>query len=343
MRSHSHTQRREGCRVIDLPEAYLDKRHIEIINEIYLEEFQQFKFAMIPTERISANHQTSSSLHHLSGQTKREFASLIAEAPNLLQAQLGLARAAERVGDWASALSGYEACLETHPNAPGALQWRAARANALEKLQRFSDAEREFASLAAEAPNLLQAQLGLARAAERVGDWASALSGYEECLETHPNAPGALQWRVARANALEKLQRFSDAEREFASLAAEAPNLLQAQLGLARAAERVGDWASALSRYEACLENSPNAPGVPQWRVARANALEKLQRFSDAEREFASLAAEAPNLLQAQLGLARAAERVGDRASALSRYEACLEASQTRLAFPSGGWRAQTL
>ena len=214
------------------PEAYLDRRHIEIINEIYLDEFQQFNFAMIPTERISANHQTSSPLHHLSGQTKREFVSLIAEAPNLLQAHLGLARAAERVGDWASAIANYDACVETHPGAPGALQWRVARANALEKLQRFSDAEREFALLATEAPNLFQARLGLARAAERVGDWSSAVSRYEACLERSPNAPGALQWRVARANALEKLQRFSDAEREFASLATEAPNSCKLVLAL---------------------------------------------------------------------------------------------------------------
>ncbi len=307
------------------PEAYLDRRHIEIINEIYLDEFQQFKFAMIPTERISANHQTSSSLHHLSGQTKREFVSVIAEASNLLQAHLGLAHAAERAGDWASALSRYEACLESSPNAPGALQWRAARANALEKLQRFSDAEREFASLAAEAPNLLQAHLGLAHAAERAGDWASALSRYEACLESSPNAPGALQWRAARANALEKLQRFSDAEREFASLAAEAPNLLQAHLGLAHAAERAGDWASALSRYEACLETHPNAPGVPQWRVARAHALIRLDRVAEAEAEFEALL-EIPQVsMFASAGFAKAAASRGQWSLAAERWAACIQ------------------
>ena len=200
-----------------------------------------------------------------------------------------------------------------------------ARANALEKLQRFSDAEREFASLAAEAPNLLQAHLGLARAAERVGDWSSALSRYEACLESSPNAPGVPHWRVARANALEKLQRFSDAEREFASLAAEAPNLLQAHLGLARAAERVGDWSSALSRYEACLESSPNAPGVPHWRVARANALIRLDRVAEAEAEFEALLEIAQISVFASAGFAKAAESRGQWSLAAERWAACVQ------------------
>ena len=271
------------------PEAYLDRRHIEIINEIYLDEFQQFKFAMIPTERISASHQTSSSVHRLSGQTKREFAALAAEAPDLLQAQLGLARAAERVGDWASAVSRYEVCLERSPNAPGVPYWRVARANALEKLQRFSDAEREFASLAAEAPNLLQAQLGLARAAERVGDWAAALSRYEVCLDSSPNAPGVPHWRVARANALIRLDRVAEAEAEFEALLEIAQISMFASAGLAKAAESRGQWSQAAERWAACLQRFPAAPAAKGFRQARAAALSRTGQWRAAYEAYSDV------------------------------------------------------
>ena len=257
---------------------------------------------------------------------EREFASLAADAPNSLQAHLGLARAAERAGDWASALSRYEACLESSPNAPGVPQWRAARAHALEKLQRFSDAEREFASLAADAPNLLRAHLGLARAAERAGDWASALSRYEACLESSPNAPGASSSGGWRAQT--RLKNFSGFPTPSGSLRRwllTAPNSLQAHLGLARAAERAGDWASALSRYEACLESSPNAPDAPQWRVARANALIRLDRVAEAEAEFEALLEIAQISMFASAGFAKAAESRGQWSLAAERWAACIQ------------------
>ena len=214
---------------------------------------------------------------------------MIAEASRLSQTYFNLARAAERVGDWASAIANYDACLETHPGAPSALQWRVARANALEKLQRFSEAEREFAALAAEAPNLLGAHLGLARAAEHVGDWASALSRYEACLESSPNAPGVPHVRVARANALIRLDRVAEAEAEFEALLEIAQISVHASAGFARAAESRGQWSLAAERWAACVQRFPAAPGAKGFRQARAAALSRAGQWRAAYEAYSDV------------------------------------------------------
>ena len=116
-----------------------------------------------------------------------------------------------------------------------------------------------------------------------------SLSRYEACLESSPNAPGVPQWRVARANALIRLDRVAEAEAEFEALL-EIPQIsMFASAGFAKAAESRGQWSLAAERWAACVQRFPAAPAAKGFRQGRARTLSRAGQWRAAYEAYSDI------------------------------------------------------
>ena len=115
-------------------------------------------------------------------------------------------------------------------------------------------------------------------------------------------------------------EEIEDAVTKFAGSATEGA----LKLRLAKNYYDAGRYEEALAQYEALIGNAPDGfADIPV--VGKAQCLEALGRFDEAQREFDAFAETSPKsylALTAQLGAARSIAQAGDKTKALARIDA---------------------
>ena len=115
-------------------------------------------------------------------------------------------------------------------------------------------------------------------------------------------------------------EEIEDAVTKFAGSATEGA----LKLRLAKNYYDAGRYEEALAQYEALIGNAPDGfADIPV--VGKAQCLEALGRFDEAQREFDAFAEANPKsylALTAQLGAARSIAQAGDKTKALARIDA---------------------
>jgi hypothetical protein len=251
-----------------------------------------------------------------------------------LHAHLGMATIHERRREWEAALTDWETCLALFPSEPAAAKWRTKRANILLRLSRYDEAEHAFMELAAADKNSLRVlgYVGLARIAKRRTDWPLAVQRWHSCLESFPKHPEAAAWRGEElapalaeagrladaagewrtclkrfpghekvsawrfrlAQALTRLRRFPEAEREFQVLLSAEPDHAGALAGMAHLAEKQGQLHVAVECYHGCITAFPDYPRQVRWRAALASLYLRQGDLDAAESQFQKLAEQYP-------------------------------------------------
>jgi tetratricopeptide (TPR) repeat protein len=97
-------------------------------------------------------------------------------------------------------------------------------------------------------------------------------------------------------------REWAKAESEAAGLLALYPDDTTILAAYARCAVEAGDHATALARWTSCRDRFPDQPRI--WRLGVANALLKLGRYNEAEREFRQGLEEKDSIVAGLTGLA---------------------------------------
>ena len=241
-------------------------------------------------------------------------------------------REAQERRDWDEAVQGWRECLAAFPDDPGVTQWRAKFAEALFNMGLVEEASGEFRRLVEIAPELEAGFAGLARVAVRDDDWPAAFERWSACLEAFPASPRAQRWRGFRAQALLNLDRLEEAQHEFEALSESAATSETALAGLARIAEKRGDWNEAAERWRGCLAKAPQSSAAPGWKRAEITAIERAGRREEALAAWRQLV-ESRGGPEARFQLARAVYEIEgstDEAERLAREAVAGEGNGTR-------------
>lgn len=210
----------------------------------------------------------------LSGRTNESRAAFAAAVEALpvsaaqAVARFKLADAALQLGDPATALTNYTAVVEGYRTVPGVSG--RFREQALYQLLRASLELNDRAT----ATRTLEQMLALTNSSARAGG-GLLLVGEKQLAEDLP--------RQARESFAEFARRFPDS-----------PQRADAELGLARAAEREGRWDEALGIYAAWLTNWPAHPAQPLAEYALALATAQAGQATNAFLRFTNFLARYP-------------------------------------------------
>lgn len=215
------------------------------------------------------------------------------DTPAAAALQHALAGQLLRAGYLARALDAYQQFLEAFPAAPQVPGALLGRARCLAGLERWAEAalaaekaaahEQAGANILAEA----QALIGTARAAE--GNFAAAVSAFDEALahEEDPAARADLLARRARAH--EGLGDLAAAEADYRAMDGRDATSLPGGHPLLLAAamyERGEAWDQALALYRELLDADPDTPWRPQALLRRGRLLERRGEPALAEQDF---------------------------------------------------------
>lgn len=96
-----------------------------------------------------------------------------------------------------------------------------------------------------------------ARQAQAKGDWGEALRCWQAALERFPNRPAAY---AGAEEAFRALGQMEKAEAVLGEGMKRFPNNIGIAVSHAQAAQRRGDWAAALSRWQALRRDFPDRP-----------------------------------------------------------------------------------
>lgn len=160
--------------------------------------------------------------------------------------------------------------------APDDLTAALGHGHVLRVLGRPRDARALFAQAAAQHPEKIELQHGLALATLEAGDPAGAEAAWRAVLALQPDALTAL---IGLGEALNQLQRPDDALALLATLTPKDPQA-QAALELVRGVSQLlkHDYDAALAHLDRVLAILPDYPPATQ---ARAVALQQLHRTED--------------------------------------------------------------
>ncbi len=129
------------------------------------------------------------------------------------------------------------------------------------------------------------------------------------------------RYRRVLARQLLSQRLWKDAAAEWERLARELPQDSEAQYGLGLALDGMGISDGTLARFRRAVEL---APSETRFREGLAQRLWDSDQYYQAIKEWETLREQSPKHVPARLALARAYERVGQRADAYKEYRAIL-------------------
>jgi tetratricopeptide (TPR) repeat protein len=198
---------------------------------------------------------------------------------------------------------------------PKALYVRLEICNSLRKLQRFSEAIKEYGEILAEWPVTRDAHLGLGYALRSVGRMEEALSSFEQASQddlSHPNAA------IEAGYLLLSLGRPVDAERRFRKALERTPGNAEALVGLSHALRKLAWFEPAETALRQVLVEQPSHVGAI---VSLGHLFADQYRFDEALPLFEALLAQAPDHAGALAALGNIHRRRNDREAALSVFQ----------------------
>jgi tetratricopeptide (TPR) repeat protein len=144
-------------------------------------------------------------------------------------------------------------------------------------------------------------------------------------LEGHAGpSPGRTAAELHHRRSLEKvaelrdLGRLDEAEAVCRNLLADSPHNVSALVQLGHCAQKRGDRATALARFQAAAAANPDDP----WpHVYAGNELREMNRLDEAESSYRQAGTTGPGGLQALIGLGHCAQLRGDHAEAAARFQ----------------------
>ncbi|HLY38809.1 MAG TPA: tetratricopeptide repeat protein, partial [Candidatus Binatia bacterium] len=230
----------------------------------------------------------------------------LARNPTCYQCEYNLALDLEEHGDAEHAASHYERALDLHPDAEAAINLGNIRVSQ----GRNDDAQALYRRAVELDPANPVGHYNLAMMLAAQGDLDGAVREDSAAIAIVPRHVGA---RLARGDALLRLDRAADAEKDFQAVLTTSPEDPDALTGLGRAAVARAAWPAALTSFEKALRRSPRAD---VHRMV-AEVLEQLGREDDAVAHYrAAYEAEpgnadgATSLVTALLTSGRVAEAV---------------------------------
>ena len=184
------------------------------------------------------------------------------------------ARIAQDRRDWAAAARRWEAVLNRFPDIWDGYGGLIA---VLQETGRQDEADAALEAAASRFPDHPAALHALAAASEARLNWVAAEDYWHRLTKVAPH----LGWaHVGLARALQEQQRTDDADAVRDAALAQLPGDLSILSDMARLAERRGDWAAALARWQ---EIHTVFPKLMAGYIGQANALSELDRFNDAQ------------------------------------------------------------
>lgn len=271
-----------------------------------------------------------------------------------------LALAAGKPGE---AKEHFRKCLEKFPRGPSQLACKLGLAQAQVRLAELDAAEKLLKEVAKDPVVVVEAQYWLAQVHRSRRQWEAAASALAAAIEADPEHAAVETLRYQRADALVRAGRFTEAQdgllgKEQRRGAADLPPsqrylLAVAHQGLGQHAEalellnglakeiepslKVNVWLAkatshsalgqhlgAAAEYGRLLEEFTDDGRAPEWRMARAQALEKGGQPSEAVADYLLLAEKQPTSKLAAEGTLKAArvyDRIGHDADAAALYE----------------------
>lgn len=223
--------------------------------------------------------------------------------------------------DWAGAERYFRQGLARFPD--GRLQddCRFGLARALEKLEKYPEAEKLYLALSAKPAGGLaeQAQWRVGAVQYALGKYAEAAESFAQLEQKWPHSSRQAAARLGRGWALLKLNRPAEAAACFQKITGDAQLGIEASywLGLAQKAQK--DWFAAAKTLLEAAATRPNDPLVPALRFHAGDALLHAGDHAAAKEQFAWVLQSAPAdnewLDDAMLGLAQVALRQKDHAA----------------------------
>jgi tetratricopeptide (TPR) repeat protein len=185
------------------------------------------------------------------------------------------ARVAEERGAWSDALTRWEAFKDS---AADSLDGYVGVIQSLLKLDRAGDAEAVLTSAIRIFPDAPKLDLLYARAGSVVADRAESQRRWDRLLARFPDNPQI--WRDAAENLLDR-NAPQDAEKLLVAASDRFPDNFDIACAHARAADRRGDWVTAVQRWSSLVPRFPETP-EPHIGLAKAIWVGALQT----ERDF---------------------------------------------------------
>jgi len=216
------------------------------------------------------------------------------------------------------------AALETDRAAvqgwPGDLLLRQGLAETLHRQGRPAEAIREWRTLVARLPAVVEWRTGLGFALADSGDLAAAKVELRRALELRPGSADA---KVNLATVLERRGEVEAAEGLYREALAEDPGSRAARLNLARLLERRERPTEAAEQYRQALRLHPDSATVHR---RYAEALERWGDLDAARRHYRRAVEIDPGLAAVHNNLGQLLERGGQPSEAAQRYAAATEA-----------------
>jgi len=170
----------------------------------------------------------------------------------------------ESVDDVENAAADYDAMIEIKPQSPTVY---LDRGYFFMRQSRFIDAERDFMTGARLAPDQAVFNYGAGRAHARMGDYAGAVTQYDEAIRL---APDDGVFRLSRAEAYLKLNKYAQARADYDRAIAlglrHEEDRYVAYFGRGYADILVGDFAGAVRDFDTALSARPGMISAVVWR-----------------------------------------------------------------------------
>ena len=218
-------------------------------------------------------------------QRQDEAEALLSEAvgrfPDRPQPLIAIARMAHQRQDWPEALRRWTAVRERFPDTR---EGHEGSAWALDAMERSGEAEPIWAEAIVRFPESFQPPKSHAFIAHGRRDWPEACVRWELMRARFPGDPAGYTFGAA---ALVQLQRQDEAAALLNEAVARFPDRPEPLADLARLAQQRGDWAEALSLFEAAQRLLPGNSGI----AAEIEAVKKLAAETAARIENVPAAA----------------------------------------------------
>ena len=243
------------------------------------------------------------------------------------RAVLGSANAKRALGKSREALNRYAAFLNAYPNSPFRARALLGYGRAFADLKNYRNALDAFKKLQEQFPDAdvsIQAHGDIGAIWRALGSHQKALSAYQTYQTRIPSPREKADARLHIAQICEDLHWYDRATEHYRALIAGTPAAAEAQFGLARVFEKLGQSALALREYRAYLKNHADSPRAKAAET-RIQLLAEYGIETPRDRVWLELLADLPGLgVPVQFALGQTLYRQKHYRRAIAHLEAAL-------------------
>lgn len=240
------------------------------------------------------------------------FLDILAEAPEQVDALIGLGSVFRKRGDRQLALMHFEHAAKADPNHVWA---RFEVGRGLKDLDRLDQAETALLAILADHPGHAATLTELGHIQRRRGNRTAALDYFLNAIESDPRHVWA---RSEAANELLELGHPEQAESLYRSVLSDEPTHVPTLMGLGRLHRLRGNQAEALACFESAAKSNP---GNSWAYFEMGRILKEGGQLDEAETTFLGVLADNPKHAASMTELGHIKRRRGDRLGALAHFE----------------------